>query len=123
MKATLLNLDQPNANHRTYPIGSMQAAFDPEKIYLGIVGAPDQYTFGATLDLSSAAFTVEGLSVEGSALVGQIKILNTPAGELLKAMGSTIAIRPNGVGVVDDRSNVTDYQIVSFSAMPASEAT
>jgi len=94
----------------------VQAAFDPGKTYLGVLGIPQKLE----INLEDVAFTVGELAVENDSLVENITILDTSKGKIAKLM--TLAFRPNGTGILRDNNSIEDYQIVSFSALPPNNA-
>jgi len=77
------------------------------------------------VNLRNVSHETESLYVEGDVLKADIRILDTPSGNLLNDMLSTtpksFVFRPRGSGHVSPVGKVLDYQLVSVDAVPAND--
>jgi len=122
MKIQLQQLDTPNKNQRVYPKEVMQKAIDEinssGRPLFGTIGITD----GPAIPLCDVAFTVNNLRVEDDYIVADAKILNTPKGEVLKEIVSSMSYRTAGVGNVENGVVQPGFVISYVSAIPSSDA-
>ena len=128
MKITvpLLKADVTNRNGRVYTeeaIEKMIEDFNEKRgmhgVFLGQLGFPENID----VTLSEVSHDVEKIYLEEKTLFGDIKILETPKGDLLKGlieMGG-IVFRPRSAGNVDSSGEVQNVNLISVDAISSSE--
>lgn len=114
-----------NANGRTYPRKVLEEIVEKHNkglpdgglyVYYGELYHENMF---AEVDLSEISHTITALELLEDGLYGDINILDTPAGKILKAGLDNRVFRPRGLGVVDKANNVLPgYHLVTFDAMP-----
>lgn len=124
MRVKLIRLDIENLNNRIYRREFMEESVRDynNKISEGIPGY-GQIGFENVLgdvSLTRSSHIVSNLEFEGDFLMGDVKILTTIEGSILKGLiddGSEILFRPNSIGEVNDNNEVIVNRIISFNAV------
>ncbi len=127
-------IDKPNKNNRTYTLKAVVNAIEEaQKRYadrpmLGTLGMPED-ALGlpvTTIPLTQVSHTITNLRIEDGYLVGNVKILKTPMGQVLEAMlekdRESMAFRTFGAGTIDKDGIISHYDIISVSAIRAEDA-
>jgi hypothetical protein len=114
----LKTLDVPDINGRIYPKDVIQRAIDKlEENILGLIGFQESIVFS----LADAAFVASDLHLDGSALLANIKTLDTPAGraaeDLLKDDFENLQFAVAGLGNVDD-GVVSNFTFLHLGLVP-----
>ena len=119
---------KPNANGRVYDKEAIQKIIESFKdrkeqgpVY-GQIGYPNENDF---MD-STIAITGEKVSHEirevkeddDDNLIGEIEILNTPQGNIAKALLDHTVFRPRLIGNVNDDGTIRVLDIISFDMVP-----
>lgn len=112
-----------NGNGRVYPRAILErevanyARLVKQKRALGELDHPDS----SVINLANASHMVTKIWMEGDDCMGTIRVLNTPSGQILKALvndGCTLGISSRGMGSVTERNGVTmvedDFQLLCF---------
>ena len=113
----------PNGNNRIYSkeilqreVERYQSMIDQNRA-LGELDHPDN----SVVSLEKVSHMVISLWMEGNDVYGKIKVLNTPAGNILRALvegGCSIGISSRGLGSVHDDQGQTvvqdDFQLICF---------
>lgn len=112
-----------NGNGRVYPHAILErevanyARLVKEKRALGELDHPDS----SVINLSNASHMVTKIWMEGNDCMGTIRVLNTPAGQILRSLVEsecTLGISSRGMGSVTERNGVTmvedDFQLLCF---------
>lgn len=112
------NLGSPNKNNRTYT----DKNFEPflGKSFYGQLGFPDRrdgIQKAVTTDLSKVSHQIENLRIVDGNVVGTLKVLDTPNGNILKELmthkdGSGFALR--GIIQQPSRNEIELIDIISF---------
>ena len=116
--------DQLNGNGRIYPHSVlMREMKNYEKLInerraLGELDHPDD----SVVNLKNASHMVTGVWWDGKNLMGKIKVLNTPSGNILKSLvdgGVKLGISSRGLGSVHEDNNGNtivedDFQLICF---------
>lgn len=124
LKGICIEGDKRNANERIYPRHEIIKAVETinEQItggnsVLGEVDHPDDLK----INLDRVCHTVDKMWMEGHAGCGQLKILPTPMGNLVKTLlqsGVKLGVSSRGSGNVDDRTgHVSDFEIVTIDVV------
>lgn len=83
----------------------------------GELGHPDSFD----VSLSNVSHVIKNIKEKNNKLYADIKILDTPKGNLLKnsmIVGYPISFSARGRGNVDSNGNITDYKVVGWDAVP-----
>lgn len=119
---TILTLDQPNANGRTYTTEVAEAIIEQARdriavgALLGEVGYPEGSSFNS-VDMNRVSHQVTDLRIENGQLIGVIKLLKTPMGEIAEKLiyeAPHVGFRPRGHATIDKNGVVSDYQLVTI---------
>lgn len=120
---TILNLDVPNANGRTYTTETAQAMVDQATkrmsdghALFGELGYPTGEPF-STVDLNRVSHQITEVRVEDGKLIGKMKLLDTPMGNIARTLldeAPHVGIRPRGLANVQEDGTITDFQLITF---------
>jgi len=113
----------PNGNNRVYSfevlkreVGNYQNVIKQNRA-LGELDHPDS----SVVSLEKVSHMVVSLWMEGNDVYGKIKVLDTPAGNILRALvdsGVQVGISSRGLGSVRDQNGQThvedDFQLICF---------
>jgi hypothetical protein len=83
---------------------------------LGELGHPDRFE----TSLSNVSHVINNIRENNNNLYADIKILDTPYGDLLKNMinvGMPISFSQRAMGNVDSNGNITDYKVFSWDVI------
>ena len=119
----LQEADRPNGNKRKYPMGVMEREVGKYKQIvddnraLGELDHPDS----SIVNLANVSHMVIDIWMEGPKVMGKCKVLDTPAGQILRSLvdaGVKIGISSRGMGSVSERMGETivedDFQLICF---------
>ena len=140
MNVVIQQLDIPNKNGRIYSKEVIQKALEnaKEKLESGemlgelcIPNDPNIISGDASppVNLAAVSHVVKRMWIEDGNLMGEVKILDTPNGKILKHMlehdelRNSVAFRPSGFGKIDENGFVSDYEFRSISVMPSDIAS
>ena len=119
----LQEADVQNGNGRVYPhaimereVGKYKALVEDRRA-LGELDHPDS----SIINLVNVSHMVTEVWMDGPSVMGKIKVLETPSGQILKALvesGVKTGISSRGMGSVTERMGKTivedDFQLISF---------
>lgn len=134
LTGNLLYYDQKNLNNRIYTretaeniIEQFQKIKNNGKAF-GELGYPVEKNFQG-IDLSNVSHEIEELHLdeEQKALVGTIKLLDTPKGNLVKDLinpenSISLYCRPRGTGNVNENGEMENFEIISFDLVSGPDA-
>ena len=102
--------DIKNRNGRIYPkdvlmkeVGNYNRKFVDENRAFGELGHPD----GPTVNLERVSHLVTSLKPDGSNVLGEARILETPMGKIVKTLmdeGTKLGVSSRGMGSLDERN-------------------
>ena len=123
LSGKLQQADVENGNGRIYPYNVLaREVKNYEKLVkesraLGELDHPDD----SVINLKNASHLVTSIWMEGEAVMGKVKVLDTPSGKVLKSLveaGVTLGISSRGMGSVVDKNGKTyvqeDFQLICF---------
>ena len=123
LSGKLQEADRPNGNKRVYPYNVLVREVKnyqklvKENRALGELDHPDD----SVINLKNASHMVTAIWMEDKAVMGKVKVLNTPSGQVLKSLvesGVKLGISSRGMGSVSEGSgNVVvqeDFQLICF---------
>jgi len=119
----LQEADVQNGNGRVYPMGIMErevkkyAEVVNDRRALGELDHPDS----SIINLVNVSHMVTEVWMDGPSVMGKIKVLETPSGQILKALvesGVKTGISSRGMGSVKEQMGKTivedDFQLICF---------
>jgi hypothetical protein len=120
MKGIFIQGGVRNHNNRVYPVREIAKAVDQlnEQIRNGesILGEAD-HPEELTVSIKNASHMITQIYMDGNNGVGKLKILDTPAGQICRAIitgGGKLGVSSRGSGNVDANGNVSDFEIVTI---------
>lgn len=115
--------DAKNGNGRVYPENILRREVEnykklvAENRALGELDHPDE----SVINLKNASHIVTDIWWNGKDVMGKVKILTTPSGQILKSLvenGVKLGISSRGLGSVKEKSGLTyvedDFQLICF---------
>ena len=125
IEGVFLQSELKNRNGRMYPfpvlekeVNRYNEEYVKTKRALGELGHPD----GPTVNLDRVSHRITSLTAEGNNFIGRAQILNTPNGNIAKALleeGVKLGVSSRGMGSIDKRE---DYGVVMDDFMLATAA-
>lgn len=117
-----------NGNGRVYPVNEITKAVEEcqSKIKMG------QYIMGElnhpdtlSINLANVSHAITEIRMEGNNAVGKMKLLNTPAGQIAKAIiegGVRLGVSSRGTGNVNEGGDVSDFAFVTMDIVSTPSA-
>ena len=112
IEGVFLQSEIKNRNGRMYPfqvlekeVGRYNEEYVKTKRALGELGHPD----GPTVNLDRVSHRITSLSAEGTNFIGRAQILDTPMGQIAKALledGVQLGVSSRGMGSIDRREDM-----------------
>ena len=115
--------DLENGNKRIYPFNILKREIDNykksviEKRAMGELDHPES----SVVNLKNVSHMVLDVWTEGKAVMGKLKVLDTPSGKILRSLvdsGAQLGISSRGLGSVKEKSGKTyveeDFQLICF---------
>mgnify|MGYP005997541055 FL=1 len=116
IKGIFMQGDITNRNGRRYPMQTLikevkryQKEYIDKKRAFGELGHPQ----GPTINLDRVSHMITNLTPEGSNIIGEAKILDTPMGNIVKNLmneGATIGVSSRGMGSLKEKNGVAEVQ-------------
>jgi hypothetical protein len=122
MKVQILKLDELTKNNRIYSTAVIEKSLENivEPVYGG-TGCNAINMVTGEMNLQEISHKVENLRIEDGYLVGDVTILSTPAGVILKDLLNIVEFRPAGISVVSMNESrnilIDEYKIISICAL------
>jgi hypothetical protein len=120
MKGIFIQGGVRNFNQRVYPVHEIHAAVEAmnkqAKETNGILGECD-HPEELTINLDRVSHIITEMWMEGSNGMGKLKIVDTPMGKIVRTLiesGVHLGVSSRGVGNVDDRGEVSGFEIVTI---------
>lgn len=126
LQGVYIQSEKKNRNGRIYPREIMEEAVDKyqkeyinERRALGELNHPDR----PFVDPAEAAIMIESLDWQGDNVVGKARVLNTPKGNIIKALMEAnfkMGVSTRGLGEVKEKSDadyVTKYVLNAIDAV------
>jgi hypothetical protein len=123
LSGILQKADTKNGNGRVYPLKVLKREIDnyqklvKEKRALGELDHPDD----SVINLKNASHMVVDTWWDGDTVMGKVKVLTTPSGNILKSLvesGCKLGISSRGLGSVKERGGESvvedDFQLICF---------
>lgn len=117
-----------NGNGRIYPVNEISRAVSEcqDKIkkgqfIMGELNHPDTLS----INLANVSHAITEISMVGDNAVGKMKLLNTPAGQIAKAIiegGVRLGVSSRGTGNVNESGDVSDFSFVTMDIVSTPSA-
>jgi hypothetical protein len=125
---TLMKLGEVNLNGRIYEnnenlreqINNFNRMVEENGVMFGELGWPE-WPVNFKINIGAASHSIKNVRIEGDNVVGDITILNTVSGKILKETLDQTVFRPSSIGNVSHDGTVNIQKIISFNAIPLSE--
>lgn len=123
LSGVIQRADAKNGNGRVYPENVLRREVEnykkliAENRALGELDHPDE----SVINLKNASHIVTDIWWNGKDVMGKVKVLSTPSGQILKSLvesGVKLGISSRGLGSVKERGGLTivedDFQLICF---------
>lgn len=117
-----------NGNGRVYPTNEIAKAVQEcqEKIksgnyIMGELNHPDSLS----INLANVSHAIVEITMQGDNAIGKMKLLNTPAGQIAKAIiegGVRLGVSSRGTGNVNESGDVSDFSFVTMDIVSTPSA-
>lgn len=119
LNGIMMQAELVNGNGRSYPLAEISKAVDEaaKRIkeghsIMGELNHPDVLS----INLANVSHAITEVRMEGNNAVGKMKILNTPSGNIAKALiqgGIRLGVSSRGTGNVNESGKVADFSFVT----------
>jgi hypothetical protein len=123
MKGIFIQGGVRNFNERVYPVREIGKAVDRINEILGkgesVCGECD-HPEELTINLERVSHLITKMWMEGNNGMGTLKIIPTPMGQLIRTLieaGVKLGVSSRGVGNVDDRGEVSGFEIITVDVV------
>ncbi len=117
-----------NGNGRVYPVNEIAKAVQEcqDKIKTGnyIMGELN-HPESLSINLANVSHAITEIRMSGDNAIGKMKLLNTPAGQIAKAIiegGVRLGVSSRGTGNVNESGDVTDFSFVTMDIVSTPSA-
>lgn len=117
-----------NGNGRVYPVNEIARAVEEcqgkikaGQYIMGELNHPDTLS----INLANVSHAITEIRMEGDNAVGKMKLLNTPAGQIAKAIiegGVKLGVSSRGTGNVSESGDVSDFSFVTMDIVSTPSA-
>jgi hypothetical protein len=113
VNAVLIEIGVPSRTGKIYSLPVCQKIASCDVLYGELISSytNDNYI---TIDLAQASHVIKNMQIVNNQLIGDVTILDTPAGRMLDLKINECVLVPRGAGQIDENMNVSDYNIVAF---------
>jgi hypothetical protein len=119
---TGFDLDKPNRNNRIYTRECLEKVINESKSKIdeGLLFVTDRIQYSPEVNVSDIIGNVKSLEIEGDKVVAdihgyKIPILGKIHIETFINDGIYLEITPNGIGSLNEKNEIIDYKLISFS--------
>ena len=123
MKGIFIQGGVRNFNERVYPVKEIGKAVDriTELLHKGesVCGECD-HPEELTINLERVSHLITEMHMDGSNGMGTLKVIGTPMGKLIQTLieaGVKLGVSSRGVGNVDDRGEVSGFEIITVDVV------
>jgi len=119
LSGIMMQADVKNGNGRVYQLSEMQQVVEEcqRKIASGqLIMGELQHPDNIKINLANVSHAITEMKMDGSNVVGKMKILNTPTGNIARAIlegGVRLGVSSRGTGSVDNIGKVSGFQFVT----------
>jgi hypothetical protein len=119
LKGIMMMAEIKNGNGRIYPLEEIRKAVESAQLkiksghyILGELNHPDTLS----INLANVSHCITECSMAGNNAVGKMKLINTPSGNIAKALidaGVRLGVSSRGTGNVNESGSVSDFSFVT----------
>lgn len=119
LKGIMMQADLKNGNGRVYPLAEISKAVEEAQKrikegfnIMGELNHPDTLS----INLDRVSHIITEVAMDGSNAIGKMKLLNTPTGNIAKALiegGVRLGVSSRGTGNVNESGGVSDFSFVT----------
>lgn len=119
LKGIMMQAELKNGNGRVYPLAEISRAVEEAQKrikegfnIMGELNHPDTLT----INLDRVSHIITEIAMNGNDAVGKMKLLNTPTGNIAKALiegGVRLGVSSRGTGNVNESGGVADFNFVT----------
>ncbi len=119
LKGIMMQADLKNGNGRVYPLSEISKAVEEAQKrikegfnIMGELNHPDTLS----INLDRVSHIITEVAMDGSNAIGKMKLLNTPTGNIAKALiegGVRLGVSSRGTGNVNESGDVSDFSFVT----------
>lgn len=128
LKGIMMQAELKNGNGRVYPIDEIsRAVTDAQKritegySIMGELNHPDTLS----INLDRVSHIITEVAMDGNNAIGKMKLLNTPCGNIAKALiegGARIGVSSRGTGNVNESGSVSDFSFTTVDIVSTPSA-
>lgn len=128
LKGILMQAEVKNGNNRVYPldeisraVGEAQKRIKEGFTIMGELNHPDTLS----INLDRVSHIITEVSVDGNNAIGKMKLLNTPCGNIAKALiegGARVGVSSRGTGNVNESGSVSDFAFTTVDIVSTPSA-
>ena len=128
LKGIMMQAELKNGNGRVYPLAEISRAVDMAQkrikegfTIMGELNHPDTLS----INLDRVSHIITEVSMDGNNAVGKMKLLNTPCGNIAKALiegGARIGVSSRGTGNVNESGAVSDFAFTTVDIVSTPSA-
>lgn len=124
-----MQAEQRNRNGRIYPLSEMATAVasmnEHIKLYGGLFGELDHPADRLTIAMDRISHVITELYMDGNNVIGKAKLLDTPMGDIAKAIsrsGARYGVSSRGAGQVNESGEVSGFRLVTIDLVATPSA-
>ena len=128
LKGIMMQAELKNGNGRVYPLAEISAAVSEAQkriqegfTIMGELNHPDTLS----INLDRVSHIITEVSMDGNNAVGKMKLLNTPCGNIAKALvegGARIGVSSRGTGNVNESGAVSGFALTTVDIVSTPSA-
>jgi len=128
LKGIMMQAELKNGNGRVYPLAEISRAVEEAQnrikegySIMGELNHPDTLT----INLDRVSHIITEVTMDGNNAVGKMKLLNTPCGNIAKALvegGARIGVSSRGTGNVNESGHVDDFAFTTVDIVSTPSA-
>lgn len=128
LKGIMMQAELKNGNGRVYPLAEISKAVEDAQKRIkdgfsicGELNHPDTLS----INLDRVSHIITEVSMDGNNAVGKMKLLNTPCGNIAKALiegGARIGVSSRGTGNVNESGHVADFAFTTVDIVSTPSA-
>ena len=118
IRTKLIEFDKENRNGRIYPKYLITPMVEQMKVRNPLYGEFGQDGDVTDISLTNISHTIENITVDDNSIYGDINILNTPNGQIVKNLlndNQSIGVASRGTGSINEDGTIgADYKLLTF---------
>ncbi len=128
LKGIMMQAELKNGNGRVYPLAEIGRAVEEAQkrikegfTIMGELNHPDTLS----INLDRVSHIITEVSMDGNNAIGKMKLLNTPCGNIAKALiegGARIGVSSRGTGNVNESGAVSDFAFTTVDIVSTPSA-